>query len=122
MLCPLLAVLGHDQYLATAPGSEEVSPQWDDPLSSDAAGNLIFNSLVPLMQRKSNSRYRVGHSIVWATIPPGKLLYHGRGDSGYPYMDWLAIDPEHSRIFARGSSATQRAESMRYAGYCKASF
>ncbi|TFY61839.1 hypothetical protein EVJ58_g4259 [Rhodofomes roseus] len=47
-----------------------------------------------------------GHSIVQASIPPGTLLYHGRGDKGYPYMDWLAFDPEHSRIFARGENGT----------------
>lgn len=47
-----------------------------------------------------------GHSIIRASIPPGTLLYHGRGDSGYPYTDWLAVDPEHSRIFARGDNGT----------------
>ncbi|KZT65016.1 hypothetical protein DAEQUDRAFT_731866 [Daedalea quercina L-15889] len=58
------------------------------------------------MLLKPNSRYPIGHSIVRASIPPGTLLYHGRGDSGYPYMDWLALDPEHSRIFARGENGT----------------
>lgn len=63
-LCLSLAVLGHEQYpLLSPPGSQVPTLQWDEPLSSDATGNLILNSLAALMQTKPNSRYRVG--VYW---------------------------------------------------------
>ena len=47
-----------------------------------------------------------GHSIVRASIPPGTLLYHGRGSDAFPEADWIAFDPEHSQVFARGDNGT----------------
>ncbi|KZT65012.1 hypothetical protein DAEQUDRAFT_731863 [Daedalea quercina L-15889] len=79
---------------------------WDERLSEDATGNLVFQSLASLMQMRPNSRYPNGHSIVRATIRPGTLLYHGRGSDAFPDADWIAFDPEHSQFFARGDNAT----------------
>lgn len=47
-----------------------------------------------------------GHSIVRASIPPGTLLYHGRATKEIPTRDWIAVDPEHSQIFASGANGT----------------
>ncbi|KZT65013.1 hypothetical protein DAEQUDRAFT_759566 [Daedalea quercina L-15889] len=79
---------------------------WDERLSEDATGNLVFQSLASLMQMRPNSRYPNGHSIVRATIPPGTLLYHGRSSDAFPHADWIALDPEHSQGFARGDNGT----------------
>ncbi|KZT01201.1 uncharacterized protein LAESUDRAFT_488590 [Laetiporus sulphureus 93-53] len=79
---------------------------WDEPVSTDAAGNLIFQSLASLMQMGANSRYPNGHSIVRASIPPGTVLYHGRGSDVFPEMDWIGFDPEHSQMFVRGDNGT----------------
>ncbi|EPT01162.1 hypothetical protein FOMPIDRAFT_1079614, partial [Fomitopsis schrenkii] len=80
--------------------------RWDKPVNYDATSNLIFQSLAGLMQMAPNSKYPNGHSIVRASISPGTLLYHGRGNSDYPARDWLAFDPEHSQTFLRGQNGT----------------
>ncbi|KZT66128.1 hypothetical protein DAEQUDRAFT_696085 [Daedalea quercina L-15889] len=82
------------------------SRPWDERLSEDATGNLVFQSMASLMQMRLNSRYPNGHSIVRATIPPGTLLYHGRSSDNFPSADWIAFDPEHSQVFARGDNGT----------------
>ena len=98
--------------------------RWYAPVEEGATGNLIFQSLAGLMQMAPNSRYpngapqtslhpnslltahSPGYSIVRASIAPGTLLYHGRGNSDHPTMDWLAFDPEHSQTFLRGQNGT----------------
>ncbi|KAH9839776.1 uncharacterized protein C8Q71DRAFT_462177 [Rhodofomes roseus] len=82
------------------------SRPWNERLSGDATGNLVFQSLASLMQMRPNSRYPYGHSIVRAHIPPGTLLYHGRGSNTFPEADWIAFDPEHSEHFAWGENGT----------------
>ncbi|KAH9926865.1 uncharacterized protein B0H18DRAFT_1004272 [Fomitopsis serialis] len=79
---------------------------WNVRLSEDATGNLVFQSLASLMQMRPNARYPYGHSIVRAHIPPGTVLYHGRGSDAFPEADWIAFDPEHSQVFARGDNGT----------------
>ncbi|KZT01204.1 uncharacterized protein LAESUDRAFT_489044 [Laetiporus sulphureus 93-53] len=79
---------------------------WDEPVSKDATGNLIFQSLASLMQMGANSRYPNGHSIVRASIPPGTVFSHGRSTDAFPEMDWIALDSEHSQGFARGNNGT----------------
>ncbi|KAH9839820.1 uncharacterized protein C8Q71DRAFT_744328 [Rhodofomes roseus] len=86
-------------------GSQHIKP-WDEPPSKDATGNLIFQSLASLLQLAPNSRYINGHSIMRASIPPGTLLYHGRHLREPPARDWLALDPEHSHVFAAGANGT----------------
>ena len=48
----------------------------------------------------------LGHSIIRASIPPGTLLYHGRATKELPTRDWIAVDPEHSQLFAAGANST----------------
>ncbi|KZT04754.1 uncharacterized protein LAESUDRAFT_715317 [Laetiporus sulphureus 93-53] len=101
------AAYASDQYPLTAQAETRVSLPWDEPLSQDATGNFIFQALASLMQTAANAIYPNGHAIVPASIPPGTLLYHGRGSDVLPEMDWIAFDPEHSMFFAgRGNDST----------------
>ncbi|KZT04742.1 uncharacterized protein LAESUDRAFT_682224 [Laetiporus sulphureus 93-53] len=109
----ILALAVQNIYAAYTPAhiSSQLSlgstlSSWDEPANRDATGNLIFQSLASLMQMMPNAWYPNGHSIVRANIPPGTLLYHGRPNAEYPNMDWAAIDPEHSLIFAAGENGT----------------
>lgn len=48
----------------------------------------------------------IGQSVVPGTVPIGTTLYHGRSDDQIPITpDWLAFDPEHSIMFARGADS-----------------
>ncbi|CAE6527783.1 unnamed protein product [Rhizoctonia solani] len=79
---------------------------WDAPPTEDSYDNQIFFRLATLLQHWPNTRYPSGASIVPGTIPIGTTLYHGRGDTNLPSEpDWLAFDPEHSTVFARGSNS-----------------
>ncbi|KAI0033516.1 hypothetical protein K488DRAFT_47566 [Vararia minispora EC-137] len=78
---------------------------WDKTPHSDVTGNLIFNSVVDVLQLWPNSLHRHGHSLVAATIPAGTVLYHGRSRETVPdEPDWLAFDFEHAYLFARGNN------------------
>ncbi|KZT69221.1 hypothetical protein DAEQUDRAFT_268672 [Daedalea quercina L-15889] len=100
-------VLGsHNQRTPSRSTRMEQYLPWNESPGEGATGNLIFQSLASLMQMAPNSKYPVGHSIVRSTVPPGTLLYHGRGNSDYPTMDWLAFDPEHSQTFLRTQNGT----------------
>jgi hypothetical protein len=45
----------------------------------------------------------IGHNIVPGVIQTGTLLYHGSSRNTIPSEpDWIATDPEHSIVFARG--------------------
>ncbi|KZT72895.1 hypothetical protein DAEQUDRAFT_685254 [Daedalea quercina L-15889] len=114
-LCVLGIVLGgngaHEQ-VPFAP-SCDCPPQgihstrpWDARLSTDATGNLVFQSLASLLQVGPNSKHNNGHSIVRASIPEGTLLYHGRANKEPPTRDWIALDSEHSQFFAAGANGT----------------
>lgn len=51
-----------DQVVLNSDARIESSPSrpWDQQLSEDATGNLIFQSLASLMQMRPNSRYPFG--------------------------------------------------------------
>ncbi|KAG8698077.1 hypothetical protein FRC08_006147 [Ceratobasidium sp. 394] len=79
---------------------------WDAQPSDKQADNLIFFRLATLLQHWPNTRYPNGHSVAPGTIPIGTTLYHGRNDANVPTRpEWLAFDPEHSIIFARGANS-----------------
>ncbi|KAJ3784714.1 hypothetical protein GGU10DRAFT_333702 [Lentinula aff. detonsa] len=81
--------------------------------NENATGHLVFETVNSFMQHWPNTRYRtahlwngLGHSIVPGVVPPGTVLYHGRGDANTPSSpEWLATDPEHSYMFCRGQTA-----------------
>ncbi|KAJ4493378.1 hypothetical protein C8R41DRAFT_882444 [Lentinula lateritia] len=76
---------------------------WDlnKPLTSNSTANLVFATISSLLQSAPNLRYRNGHTLVPGIIRSGTLLYHGRGDSNIPTMEWVAFDPEASYIFCK---------------------
>ncbi|KDN36720.1 hypothetical protein RSAG8_10649, partial [Rhizoctonia solani AG-8 WAC10335] len=79
---------------------------WDAPPADDSYDNQIFFRLATLLQHWPNTRYPSGACIVPGTVPIGTTLYHGRSSAELPLKpDWLAFDPEHSALFARGSNA-----------------
>ncbi|KAH9916336.1 uncharacterized protein B0H18DRAFT_1038662 [Fomitopsis serialis] len=109
LIVDALVVNASQQQLLTVPASVDQSwssRPWDERPNEDATGNLIFQSLAGLMQMKANSKHPRGHAIVRTTIPLGTLLYHGRPKTESPAQDWIAFDPEHSIIFARGPNGT----------------
>ncbi|KAJ4480252.1 hypothetical protein J3R30DRAFT_2600952 [Lentinula aciculospora] len=80
---------------------------WDINVApgENTTGHLVFETVNSFMQHWPNTRYRNGHSIVPAVVPPGTVLYHGRRDANTPTSpEWLATDPEHSYMFCRGQS------------------
>ncbi|KAF8752958.1 hypothetical protein RHS01_07259, partial [Rhizoctonia solani] len=75
---------------------------WDSPPSDDSYDNQIFFRLATLLQHWPNTRL-VDSS---GTVPVGTVLYHGRSSAEIPSTpEWLAFDPEHSVLFARGSDS-----------------
>ncbi|KAG2116130.1 hypothetical protein DEU56DRAFT_748451 [Suillus clintonianus] len=79
--------------------------QWrfDEGPPENATGNLIFDTVHSFLQHWPNTRYRNGHNIVPGVILMGTLLYHGGDSDAIPSgPEWIATDPEHSIIFARG--------------------
>ncbi|CAE7141515.1 unnamed protein product [Rhizoctonia solani] len=116
LLVSLLAVSGsvlcgalvQEPVVAPQPSTPLPTRQqsWDAPPTEDSYDNQIFFRLATLLQHWPNTRYPSGASIVPGTIPIGTTLYHGRGDTNLPSEpDWLAFDPEHSTVFARGSNS-----------------
>ncbi|KDQ62997.1 hypothetical protein JAAARDRAFT_188626 [Jaapia argillacea MUCL 33604] len=78
------------------------SEKWDlhTPPPLNSTSHFIFDSAHSLLLRWPNTRWRNGHIIIPATIPPGTLLYHGRTNSSIPSTpEWIATDPEHSYLF-----------------------
>ncbi|CAE6456757.1 unnamed protein product [Rhizoctonia solani] len=95
-------------FVAPQHGISQSSEQrlWDAPPADDSYDNQIFFRLATLLQHWPNTRYPSGASIVPGTVPVGTTLYHGRSSAELPSRpDWLAFDPEHSIIFARGSES-----------------
>ncbi|KAJ3915704.1 hypothetical protein F5877DRAFT_48065 [Lentinula edodes] len=76
---------------------------WDvnKPSADNSTANLVFSTASSLLQSIPNSRYRNGHTIIPGIVQSGTMLYHGRGDSDIPTMDWVAFEPELSYTFCR---------------------
>ncbi|KDQ62996.1 hypothetical protein JAAARDRAFT_168385 [Jaapia argillacea MUCL 33604] len=80
----------------------EQSWDLDTPPTLNSTSQYIFDTAHSLLLRWPNTRWRNGHIIIPATIPPGTLLYHGRSNSSIPAIpEWIATDPEHSYLFCR---------------------
>ncbi|KAG1870642.1 hypothetical protein DFJ58DRAFT_20379 [Suillus subalutaceus] len=87
-------------------GSKIEQWRFDEGPFENATGNLIFDTVHSLLQHWPNTRYRNGHNIVRGSIPTGTLLYHGTSRNTIPSEpDWIATDPEHSLVFARGDGS-----------------
>lgn len=84
--------------------------QWDlgEAPAANATGHLVFETANSLLQHWANTHYRIGHTIVPGTVPVGTLLYHGAitGPHLPTALDWVAVEPDHSIIFCRGSVET----------------
>ncbi|KAG2150644.1 uncharacterized protein EDB93DRAFT_1084016 [Suillus bovinus] len=83
--------------------------QWDFDKGPvvNATGHLVFETANSLLQHWPNTHYRIGHTIVPGTIPVGTILYHGAiGPNPPTALDWVAVDPDHSIVFCRGSIET----------------
>ncbi|KAG1722846.1 hypothetical protein EDD22DRAFT_496073 [Suillus occidentalis] len=84
--------------------------QWDlgKAPAANATGHLVFDTANSLLQHWANTHYRIGHTIVPGTVPVGTLLYHGAitGPHLPTALDWVAVEPDHSIIFCRGSVET----------------
>ena len=65
--------------------------------------NYIFNDIRDSMHQFGNSLNHNGMSIFLATVPEDTELYHG---TSHPWRvngtEWLAFEPEHALLFARG--------------------
>ncbi|KAE9401274.1 hypothetical protein BT96DRAFT_956582 [Gymnopus androsaceus JB14] len=101
-----IAVLEAAQIPFVAPSTSagafvNESDSWDIkvPLNENATGHLVFETVNSFMQHWPNTRYRNGHNVVPGIVPPGTVLYHGRGDSNTP--------TEHSYLFCRGQTCWQ---------------
>lgn len=67
--------------------------------------NHIFNAITSALRQWGSSWNHNGMSLFRATVPAGVLLYHGRPDNQTVMkMEWLAFEPEHALMFARGMS------------------
>ncbi|KAG2050761.1 hypothetical protein BDR06DRAFT_959929 [Suillus hirtellus] len=92
------------------PGVESDLGQWnlDERPVVNATGHLVFETANSLLQHWANTRHRIGHTIVPATIPVGTVLYHGATTGPYlpTALDWVAVEPEHSTFFCRGTIET----------------
>ncbi|TFY61245.1 hypothetical protein EVJ58_g4634 [Rhodofomes roseus] len=75
-------------------------------LASTLSLRLLALAVAGILDADAAEFESVGHSIVRAHIPPGTLLYHGRGSNAFPEADWIAFDPEHSEHFAWGDNGT----------------
>ncbi|KAG1891590.1 uncharacterized protein F5891DRAFT_1282480 [Suillus fuscotomentosus] len=83
--------------------------QWDlhKAPAVNATGHLVFDTANSLLQHWANTRYRIGHTIVPGTVPVGTLLYHGASGPHIPTaLDWVAVEPDHSIAFCKGSIET----------------
>ncbi|KAG1865227.1 hypothetical protein C8R48DRAFT_188660 [Suillus tomentosus] len=84
--------------------------QWnlDEGPAVNATGHLVFETANSLLQNWANTRHRIGHTIVPGTIPVGTVLYHGALTSPHlpTALDWVAVEPEHSTFFCRGTIGT----------------
>ncbi|KAG1831854.1 hypothetical protein EV424DRAFT_1534111 [Suillus variegatus] len=92
------------------PGVENDLGQWDldEGPAVNATGHLLFGTANSLLQNWANTRHRIGHTIVPGTVPVGTLLYHGAKTGPHlpTVLDWVAVEPEHSTIFCRGTIET----------------
>jgi hypothetical protein len=65
--------------------------------------NQIFNAVHNSMRQFGSSLNHNGMSLFIATVPGGTELYHGTStENRVNGTQWLAFEPEHALIFARG--------------------
>ena len=65
--------------------------------------NYVFNEIHDSMRQFGNSLNHNGMSIFLATVPKDTELYHGTGHAWRVNgTEWLAFEPEHALLFARG--------------------
>ncbi|TFK33435.1 hypothetical protein BDQ12DRAFT_738756 [Crucibulum laeve] len=68
----------------------------------NSTSHLVFDTVASALQHWPHTRYRNGHTLYPATLPPGTLLYHGTYHPEVPKIpEWTATDPEHSYMFCR---------------------
>lgn len=66
--------------------------------------NHIFNAIHSAMRQFGSSLNHNGMSLFIARVPEGTELYHGTSSSDrINGTEWLAFEPEHALIFARGN-------------------
>ncbi|KAG1787940.1 uncharacterized protein HD556DRAFT_1276906 [Suillus plorans] len=84
--------------------------QWnlDEGPAVNTTGHLVFETANSLLQHWANTRHRIGHTIIPGTIPVGTHLYHGAltGPHLPTALDWVAVEPDHSKLFCKGSIET----------------
>ncbi|TKA33610.1 hypothetical protein B0A50_00446 [Salinomyces thailandicus] len=65
--------------------------------------NHIFNAIHSSMRQWGSSLNHNGMSVFLATVPQDVELYHGTdSETRINGTEWLAFEPEHAMIFARG--------------------
>ncbi|KER00758.1 hypothetical protein AUEXF2481DRAFT_35007 [Aureobasidium subglaciale EXF-2481] len=65
--------------------------------------NYIFNAVHDSMRQFGSSLNHNGMSLFMATVPEGTEFYHGTSERDrINGTQWLAFEPEHALIFARG--------------------
>lgn len=93
LLLPWLAAAG------PLPGNIDLVPITD----STTHANHIFNAIHNSMRQFGSSLNHNGMSLFIATVPEGTELYHGTSTKDRVNgTQWLAFEPEHALIFARG--------------------
>ncbi|KEQ58724.1 uncharacterized protein M437DRAFT_58695 [Aureobasidium melanogenum CBS 110374] len=93
LLLPWLAAAG------PLPGNTNLVPTTD----STTHANHIFNAIHNSMRQFGSSLNHNGMSLFIATVPEGTELYHGTSNKDRVNgTQWLAFEPEHALIFARG--------------------
>ncbi|CAD0088901.1 unnamed protein product [Aureobasidium vineae] len=72
-------------------------------LDATKHANHVFNAVHSSLRQFGSSLNHNGMSLFIATVPEGTELYHGtEKDERVEGMQWLAFEPEHALIFARG--------------------
>ncbi|KAK6007442.1 hypothetical protein QM012_004256 [Aureobasidium pullulans] len=93
LLLPWLAAAG------PVPGNTNLEPTLD----STTHANHVFNAIHNSMRQFGSSLNHNGMSLFIATVPQATELYHGTSNKDRVNgTQWLAFEPEHALIFARG--------------------
>ncbi|KAI4721807.1 hypothetical protein E4T48_02004 [Aureobasidium sp. EXF-10727] len=72
-------------------------------LDATKHANHIFNAVHSSLRQFGSSLNHNGMSLFIATVPEGTEFYHGtEKEERVEGMQWLAFEPEHALIFARG--------------------
>ncbi|CAD0109236.1 unnamed protein product [Aureobasidium uvarum] len=84
-----------------ASGAHDAMHEWIQNATQHA--NHIFNAVHSSLRQFGSSLNHNGMSLFIATVPEGTEFYHGTEKSErVEGMQWLAFEPEHALIFARG--------------------